>query len=68
MKSSKMTIPKMFEKKLTRWFHLADDECEEQSIKRAESQTVGWYSQILFLSKLHLLTGLDSLWSRLSMV
>ncbi|KAL9980509.1 hypothetical protein ACROYT_G009109 [Oculina patagonica] len=30
----------MFEAKLTRWFHLPGDEHEEQSIKRAEFQTV----------------------------
>lgn len=47
MKSSKMAIPKMFEAKLTRWFHLPGDEHEEQSIKRAEFQTVGWYSHFL---------------------
>lgn len=41
MKSSKMAIPKSFEEKLTRWFHLPDDTDEEQSIKRAELQTVG---------------------------
>lgn len=40
MKSSKMAIPKSFEEKLTRWFHLPGDTDEEQSIKRAELQTV----------------------------
>lgn len=49
MKSSRMEIPKKFEAKLSRWFHLPGDEHEEQSIKRAELQTVGWYSQILEL-------------------
>ena len=49
MKSSRMEIPKKFEGKLSRWFHLPGDEHEEQSIKRAELQTVGWYSQILEL-------------------
>jgi len=49
MKSSRMEIPKKFEAKLSRWFHLPGDEHEEQSIKRAELQTVGWYSQILLL-------------------
>ena len=49
MKSSRMDIPKKFEGKLSRWFHLPGDEHEEQSIKRAELQTVGWYSQILEL-------------------
>lgn len=43
MKSSKMAIPKSFEAKLTRWFHLPGDQHEEESIKRAEFQTVGWY-------------------------
>ena len=41
MKSSRMAIPKSFEAKLTRWFRLPDDTHEEQSIKRAEFQTVG---------------------------
>ena len=41
MKSSKMAVPKSFEAKLTRWFHLPDDTNDEQSIKRAELQTVG---------------------------
>ena len=41
MKSSQMAIPKSFEAKLTRWFRLPDDTHEEQSIKRAEFQTVG---------------------------
>ena len=66
-KSSRMEIPKKFEAKLSRWFHLPGDEQEEQSIKRAECQTVGWYSQILLLLfyLLHLggcmlLNGLDS--------
>jgi len=40
MKSSRMEIPKKFEAKLSRWFHLPGDEHEEQSIKRAELQTV----------------------------
>ncbi|XP_068678167.1 uncharacterized protein [Montipora foliosa] len=40
MKSSKMAVPKSFEAKLTRWFHLPDDTNDEQSIKRAELQTV----------------------------
>lgn len=42
MKSSQMTIPKSFEAKLTRWFHLPGDVNEEESIKRAEFQTIGW--------------------------
>lgn len=42
MKSSQMTIPKSFEAKLTRWFHLPVDVNEEESIKRAEFQTIGW--------------------------
>lgn len=46
MQSSRMAIPKKFEEKLTRWFKLPGDVNEEQSIKRAEYQTVGWYSQI----------------------
>lgn len=48
MKSSKMAIPKSFEEKLTRWFHLPGDPDEEQSIKRAELQTVGNDAYILF--------------------
>ena len=41
MKSSNMTIPKGFEVKLTRWFRLPGDENEEDSVNRAELQTVG---------------------------
>lgn len=44
--SSRMTIPKKFEEKLTWWFKLPGDINDDQSIKRAEYQTVGWYSQI----------------------
>ncbi|XP_058952739.2 uncharacterized protein [Pocillopora verrucosa] len=38
--SSRMTIPKKFEEKLTRWFKLPGDINDDQSIKRAEYQTV----------------------------
>ena len=66
-KSSRMEIPKKFEAKLSRWFHLPGDEHEEQSITRAEYQTVGWYFQIILLllyllnlGACLLLNGLDS--------
>jgi len=48
-KSSRMEIPKKFEAKLSRWFHLPGDEHEEESITRAEYQTVGRYFQIILL-------------------